>query len=200
MKTKTLAAFYLAFSRVYLFPDKEMAAALEKLPWDVAVRCGIITGEEVEALQSTIHSLGNETSLASLAREYTRLFINAPDDRALPPYESVYKESYAQLLGTPAKNMKAFLDRYEIDIAEDPQLMPDHLSVELELLAYLLASEDREDVKCTRVQSDIRSIVSNILKWFEPFNRKVASIDPPALYRACGTILIRLLEYHTSLH
>jgi TorA maturation chaperone TorD len=86
-----------------------------------------------------------------------------------------------------------------MDIAEDPQLMPDHLAVELEVLAYLLALSGREMPDCRRLDADIGAMVGRLLDWVKPYHPKLLSLDPPEIYRAACGLLVRLLEHHDAL-
>jgi len=198
MKIEIPASFYLAFSRIYLFPEKEMLSQVEALPWQEDMVRRVMPGAEVDRLLKAVQNHHDDRAMKTLAESYTRLFINAPENRALPPYESLYQGGNAQLLGKPAQVMKALLEKYEMDIAEDPQLMPDHLAVELEVLAYLLAVSEKEGLSCPQLKADIASMASRILNWVRPYHKQLLLLDPPDLYRVSGNLLSRLLEYHST--
>ncbi|MDR7867553.1 MAG: molecular chaperone TorD family protein [Sporomusaceae bacterium] len=92
----------------------------------------------------------------SLARAYNQSFIFPPERRVVP-VESVYRQwtadSSAQvpfakekgyLMSDAALHMKALYEKYGLELPPDFGATPDHLGLELEFAAFLLANETAE--------------------------------------------------------
>lgn len=77
----------------------------------------------------------------TLSREFSRLFIGPPP--LVPLYESLHRPGpgNGEYWGEAAVSMKHFVEALGLNYREDRNDMPDHVSVELELMARLLDTE-----------------------------------------------------------
>jgi TorA maturation chaperone TorD len=110
------------------------------------------------ANQATVDSFRqNLPPLAALKMFYLRCFIGIGKQSALP-VESIYKKwtadpaarlpiagSTGYLMGDPALHAQYLLDHYQLQIPPDYRMMPDHLLLLLELLAFLLENRPAEE-------------------------------------------------------
>jgi TorA maturation chaperone TorD len=100
----------------------------------------------------------NLPPLSALKLFYLRCFIGIGKQSALP-VESIYKKwtedptarlpiagSTGYLMGDPALHAQYLLDHYQLQIPPDYRMMPDHLLLLLELLAFLLENRPTEEV------------------------------------------------------
>lgn len=100
----------------------------------------------------------NLPPLSALKLFYLRCFIGIGKQSALP-VESVYKKwtadpsarlpiagSTGYLMGDAALHAQYLLDHYQLQIPPDYRMMPDHLLLLLELLAFLLENRPTEEV------------------------------------------------------
>ena len=118
--------------------------------------------------------------LSALQYFFVRCFIGIGKQSALP-VESVYKKwtddptarlpiagSTGYLMGDAALHARYLLDHYGFTIPPDYQMMPDHLSLLLELAAFLL--RHRSDEEC-------RLLFSQHLDWLGHFADALATMD-----------------------
>ncbi|MCP4228553.1 MAG: molecular chaperone TorD family protein [bacterium] len=84
--------------------------------------------------------LGTDTDLETLQAEYTALFLGPKGHT--PPYQSVFQER--RLWGDSAADVKRLVGRLGLEISEDFNMPPDHISVELEILEKLLVSDQSD--------------------------------------------------------
>ncbi len=95
-------------------------------------------------LRDTISSFTDPDAMFQYLEEaYVRLFINSRDGIAAPLYASCYVEDKASgenapLMGPPAVLMKNRLESKGLSVSETMHEPPDHLSIELEYLYFLL--------------------------------------------------------------
>ena len=73
-----------------------------------------------------------------LEEGYVRLFISAKGGITAPLYESCYEFEGAPLMGRAATEMKERFEAQGLAVADNIQEPPDHLSIELEYLYFLL--------------------------------------------------------------
>jgi TorA maturation chaperone TorD len=95
---------------------------------------------DLSDLQNLLKGFCDPASLfAYLEQGYVRLFVNAKDGIAAPLYASCYEnEADPHLMGDAAVRIRKIISDLGISIRTDVGEPPDHLSIELELLYYLL--------------------------------------------------------------
>ena len=118
-------------------------------------------------------------TLDALKLFYLRCFIGIGRQSALP-VESIYKKwtedpsarlpiagSTGYLMGDPALHARYLLDHYQLQIPPDYRMMPDHLLLLLELLAYLLENRPPEES---------RTFLNQHFDWLDSFGKAVEAI------------------------
>ena len=118
-------------------------------------------------------------TLDALKLFYLRCFIGIGKQSSLP-VESIYKKwtedptarlpiagSTGYLMGDPALHAKYLLDHYQLQVPPDYRMMPDHLLLLLELLAYLLENRPPEES---------RTFLNQHFDWLDSFGKAVEAI------------------------
>lgn len=77
--------------------------------------------------------------LADLETAYVALFVSDKGGVPAPLYESCHAPGPGRLMGPPAEAMARRLEQAGLSLAEGATEPPDHLSIELEYMAYLLS-------------------------------------------------------------
>jgi TorA maturation chaperone TorD len=128
----------------------------------------------------------------TLQAEYTRLFINGYPHTVCPPYESVYLEK--RMHGDAAVSVSAAYAEWEMTVEAG---LIDHLSTELEFLAFLASAESLEtDISKEAQEASKRFVRDHLHRWVPQFieDLKVgATLDA---YRMLGKLMEAVLaEY-----
>ena len=119
-------------------------------------------------------------TLDALKLFYLRCFIGIGRQSTLP-VESIYKKwtedpsarlpiagSTGSLMGDPALHARYLLDHYQLQIPPDYRMMPDHLLLLLELLAYLLENRPPEES---------RTFLNQHFDWLDSFDKALETIS-----------------------
>ena len=119
--------------------------------------------------------------LASLQSFFIRCFIGIGQKSAIP-VESIYKKwtedqttrlpiagSTGSLMGDPALHAQYLLTHYGLTIPPDYRMMPDHLSLLLELAAFLLRN---------RTDEEARLFLEQHLDWIGKFEEALIDLEP----------------------
>lgn len=115
---------------------------------------------------------------ASLNHAWTLLFSGVGGPSTVPPYASAYTEGH--LYGAAATRMQAILARLDMAVAADCRELPDHIAIQLTVLAELLWREPPDAAEAFRRAE---------LTWVSGFCRDCAAADPTGVYAAAATLL-----------
>ncbi len=135
-------------------------------------------------LLQDIRDLG-DVPLEQLQGEYTGLFVNNPPRLPCPPYESAYREG--RLLGSAAAEVAETYRRWGLATNGD---MADHVSTELEFMAFLAGLPQEEQVR----EAQKRFLRDHLLTWLPHFAADVQQQAHVPFYRTLGRLLTDLLE------
>jgi putative dimethyl sulfoxide reductase chaperone len=140
-----------------------------------------------------------QTLYEDLEEEYIRLFISDRQGIQTPLYASCYTEGYsaekAPLMGEPALDMKKRLESIGLSLAEDIHEPPDHLSIELEYLYFLLnkgwADQNRIQI------GEASAFAEDVLRpWVMKLHQGLAiGKTPGRFYPLLVTFLVVLLRF-----
>lgn len=130
--------------------------------------------------------------LDRLAIDYTRLF-HGPEERR-SPYESIQTGASDTLMGEPAQCLRRFMAENGFEMADRGEL-PDHISVELALMATLAereaaaiaAGETATAAKASALQR--RLMGEHLGRWAEAFADQVAARAETRFYAAMAELL-----------
>lgn len=152
----------------------------------------------IKSLHQSIASYSSADQLfIELERVYIEMFINALEGIQTPLYHSCYLEDNASdkglLMGDSAVEM---LNRYEdagLTISEDIKEPPDHISLELEYLYFLMSVTEAAEEES--FQSEINEYISDfMLPWINIFLERIQSNKEKLIYPQLTSILVAVLE------
>ena len=118
---------YKLLSQCFYLPDENLLALLKGIQLPV----GSLWMEFADAAREL-------DSIAILEVDYSMLFVG-PFKLLAPPYESVYEDNGGQIAGDSTVEIRnVYLDEgIDVSIKE----VPDHISIELEFMYYLISEE-----------------------------------------------------------
>jgi TorA-specific chaperone len=150
--------------------------------------------EGCRQIAAILNSFPDADSLYQYMEEgYVRLFINAREGIAAPLYASCYEFENAPLMGKPAMEMKERLDAIGLSIADNIQEPPDHISIELEYL-YFLLEKGWTDGDESLVAEAAAFASETVLPWVSALQEKVAPEEVCRFYPTMGLLLIQILR------
>ncbi|MCK5350923.1 molecular chaperone TorD family protein, partial [bacterium] len=92
--------------------------------------------EEAARMQSDFSTTQQE----ELVVEYAHLFVG-PHELVAPPYGSVYLDGQGEVMGPSTRDVIRIYQEEGLALEENLTELPDHITVELEFLYYLVTSE-----------------------------------------------------------
>ncbi len=119
-----------------------------------------------------------------LSTEYTRLF-RLGNPVPCPPYESYYLTEDGTLMSEHADELVSIMRGYGLTVKKEFKDLPEHISVILEFMHYLLSLEDDKSL------SDVSYVArEHMLKWIPEFCNCLKRESRVKLYiRACDILL-----------
>jgi TorA maturation chaperone TorD len=161
----------------------------------LAQAIGVLNGRDIEMFAFSRHwrRLGQhfpaDIAAAGLEADYVRLFASGMSGALSPPTESYYR--------VPAKG--GGIAEFVAELQRDYRSMgiasvglaeaPDHISTELEVMAYLCDLEaDAWETEQTQLVGDVLDLESRFLRrhlvvWLPLFQKRVHVAQPSAFYR-----------------
>jgi TorA-specific chaperone len=145
-------------------------------------------------LASTIRGFSDaDTLYQHLETGYIRLFVSTKEGIKAPLYESCYQFPNAPLMGKPAIHMKERFEAKGLSTGDNINEPPDHLSIELEYLYFLLEKGWREGD--TALVAEAKNFASEImLPWVSEFRERLATERECRFYTIVAEILTEILE------
>jgi len=166
----------------YLRPFRELEAAVNYETPDILRQFRTVIG----------NFTGADALFYHLEEAYIRLFINARGGITAPLFESCYVSEYATLMGQPAMMMMKRLDSDGLSLTGHSNDPPDHLSVELEYL-YFLLSEGWSGGDPGFIDKAV-SFVSGMLPWISTFRQRIINERQSPFYPLAASLLCDLLR------
>jgi TorA maturation chaperone TorD len=145
--------------------------------------------------------------LRDLKMEHARVFFGAASSFKAPPYESAYLEQdgeRAAAVGRPATfAVQEFYRRHGVRHPSSLQVLPDHISIELECM-YSLSSRERQAWEKGEVETaealrgaQLTFIEEHLARWVPDFCRRVQNSARCNLCFALACILREFLAMET---
>ena len=119
---------------------------------------------------------------ADLAGAFSRLFLGVGGRRSAPPYESAYSGAEGRLFQEPVARMIATIRDLDLHVAKDFPEPPDHLSVQLSVMAELVRRGD--------VERQRRFLESRLLPWIGAFRDACAAFGGGGFYATAAESLV----------
>ena len=149
--------------------------------------------DSLDQIVSTIKSFPDVDSLCQQLEEcYVRLFISAKGGIVAPLYESCYEFEGAPLMGRAATEMKERFEAKGMSVAYNVQEPPDHISIELEYLYFLLDKGWRDKYDALIVEAAEFSS-DTLLPWVSELSEKLAFEEECRYYPLMATIVVEIL-------
>ena len=155
----------------------------------------------IDELKAIPTSFANEVEIFQyLEQAYVRLFINSHDGITAPLYASCYlpgeaSEGDSLLMGPPAVLIKERFESKGLSLANHINEPPDHLSIELEYL-YFLLDKGWSANDATLMEEAVSFTTENMLPWVLRFQQKLVAVETECrFYHLATAILCAILRF-----
>lgn len=199
------STIYNILSLCFTYRDEKVCSWILKGKWTEEIKEALkllTEGGFEEPLQSLKNFFKGEREAISLevAREYTRLFINAFPHVVAPPYGSVYMEKDGQVYGKFTSEVVSFYHETGFTLKGDLHDLPDHIAHELEFMGILTGQEGQasepERVKLEEVQMIFLSRF--ILPWIPTFCGKISEESRSIFYRSLAELTKDFISFEKN--
>ena len=151
--------------------------------------------DDLQGIVSILKTFPDGDSLYQHLEEgYVQLFISAKGGIKAPLYESCYEFEGAPLMGRAAAEMKERFEAKDLAVADTIQEPPDHLSIELEYLYFLLDKGWREEDDAL-VTEAAEFASDTMLPWVSELSEKLASEEKCQYYPIMAAIVVEILNF-----
>ena len=193
-------------SDVFWGPDlKQCSIMLQKSFLGSLDRLSFQPGSgNVHEIKSVLNRFNNAESLFDhLEDGYVRLFISDRGGVAAPLYESCYVNSKdgekALLMGAAAIDMKKRFESKGLRLSKGIPEPPDHISIEMEYLYFLLAKGWSDEGK--NLIDEASTFAADImLPWVSQFQAKLTDEKECRFYPLMASLLTAILEIIAALN
>jgi TorA maturation chaperone TorD len=196
---------YNMLSCCYLYPDEKVYASIAAGEWISEVREAFLLldgkklNEYLRGIEQAIAGAKEGEQLA-MAREYTRLFINAFPHAIAPPYWSFYLEKNEFVYPESASEVLRFYHEIGFTLKEGLKDHPDHIANELEFMGILAGEESQasgnEKIKLEEIQMNFLSRF--ILPWVPTFCDKVGEESRYPFYHDVGNLTKEFINFEKN--
>jgi TorA-specific chaperone len=190
-------------SSVFWGPDlKKCTQLLQKPFWSsldkLAAQYGAGRFEALNEIKSVLQEFRNPEALFHHLEEgYVRLFISDREGITAPLYESCYVSietgEKKLLMGAPAIDMHNRYESKGLSLSEEIHEPPDHLSIELEYLYFLLEKGWADGDKELLTEASAFS-AEIMLPWLSKFQARLAVEKKCRFYPLMASMLTAILE------
>jgi TorA maturation chaperone TorD len=183
------ACFYLPRKKLYLEED-----LFQNLTMLLKTACPEAALFSIE-MEKAIHNYSDE----SLAIEYAKLFVG-PYELKAPPYGSIYLDQGRRVMGDSTLEVGKMFEGAGLSMDEHFKDLPDHISVELEFMYYLIhreveALEKSEMERALSFKETQETFLNRFLRpWVPPFCKKIKENTENEFYNALADCLLCFLN------
>lgn len=180
---------YRLFSSVLLYPQEARLQAMAATAVELhKQRRAMVKFAFFPQWHRLLTSLADPPDYHALEREYVQLFVHNPKRAPCLPYESEHVDHGGQSAGWIAASLEQEYAAAGLALSPSLKDLPDHVSVELEFMAFLCRQEadawNREVVN-EAVQSLERQaefLNRHLANWFPRWARQVTTADNGGFY------------------
>lgn len=181
-------------SKAVDYPNEQLVAGLLQGEFLNCLPNG--SAERIKAYINSFDSSGE--LLLDMQKEYTRMcFVSKP--RLVPLFESVYKEG--KLFQESTFQIARLYDEAGIKLSEDFRLPPDHITLELEFMSYLIYQEMEavqegnqfNEEMALRLQGD--TVDNHLAEFAAGFADRLAQHAKTPFYQSLGDILKDMFRF-----
>ena len=153
-------------------------------------------------LGDEFYTQAEEELLEDLAIEYTRLFLGP--GKHISPHESVHHErddgKWGALWGNSTVDVKKFVETLGLKYKEDDTSLPDHISVEMEMMQKLIEREQQawgegkkeEALYCLKAERMF--VEDHLIKWVPKFCSKIEDEAEMTFYSEMAKVTRSFIE------
>ncbi len=147
---------------------------------------------DIQSLTSQFQD--SDSLLGELNSVYVQLFVNSKEGVVAPLFQSCYQSDTSGLMGSAAIDMKNRFESKGLSLANCHNEPPDHLSIELEYLYYLLQKgwQENESELINEADSFTREV---LIPWTGEFSKRIKDAHKPILFSSMTSILEELLNF-----
>lgn len=194
---------YKSLANLYRLPEKSIQENLGILTEQLI----ILNSKATPYLMDIQTEFDQNSDLDLLKVEFTRLFIG-PYSLPAPPYGSVYIENERKVMGDSTMDVRKRIQHFGLDIPGNFKDVPDHITVELEFIFFLIFKE------IVHIQSNVPEQAQELLfhqisfhtdhlnRWIPEFTNCVIEHTGTQFYRNLATatkiFITEELEYLES--
>jgi len=196
---------YNMLSLCYVYPDERVYASIAAGEWIRGVRDALYLLDEknfddyLRTMEQAI-SKAEEGQQLAMAREYTRLFIDAFPHVIAPPYGSFYLEKERLASMKTISEVLRFYHEAGFTLKEDLHDLPDHIVHELQFMGILAGEESQasgnEKIRLEEIQMNFLSRF--ILLWVPTFCEKVAEHSDYPFYHHLGNLTKEFINFEKN--
>ncbi len=205
-KTQTaLLDSLAALAQIFWGPDPDISRALRQgaflSPFEaLESRVNFEQPDIFTDLNGIINELADENAIFQYLEEaYVRLFINSREGLTAPLYASCYitgtaSDENAPLMGPPAVLMRKRFESKGLAMSETMHEAPDHLSIELEYLYFLLQNGWADNDP--GLMSEAVSFAGEaMLPWVTGLRERIANENRCRFYPLITSVAASILAY-----
>ena len=154
----------------------------------------------LSSLRDTINGFADADAFFNYLEEaYVRLFVNSRDGIIAPLYASCYVEDKASgenapLMGPPAVLMQKRFESRGLSLSETMHEPPDHLSIELEYL-YFLLKKGWSDNDRTLLSEAVYFAGEAMLPWVSLLRERIADDNRCRFYPLITSVAVSIIAY-----
>lgn len=185
---------YLILAEFFKFPTEEFYQEVKK--GEIEERLKVLFQEAgFNPLETQFQNLVD--TFNNMKQNYMHCFMGVTKPYA-PPVESVYKvwttdptaeisiaKSKGYFYGDAALHIRHLFEQFQIEVPDEYKNMPDHLTLELEFLAYLIKSDTRDFA---------RQFILDHLDWLNDFRRELKPLENSQLYVEVTNVIISTIK------
>jgi len=194
-----------ALARFFWGPDPESSREILQGSFlspfqDLAPRVRYESHDLLADLNDIINSFTDANAIFQyLEGAYMRLFINSRDGITAPLYASCYVDDRASgenapLMGPPAVLMKKRFESKGLSLSETMHEPPDHLSIELEYL-YFLLKKGWSDNDPAILSEAVSFAAEAMLPWVTILRERIADEKRCRFYPLITSVAVSILAY-----
>ena len=151
--------------------------------------------DALEKVNTTITVFKDHQALFDyLETTYVRLFISNRKGGVVPLYQSCYEYENAPMMGAAAVMMKERLAAVGLSLGKHIHEPPDHLSVELEYL-YFLLSKGWADDDASMITEAARFASTHMLPWVFQLHKRLMACPDSTFYSLVIALLGAVLQF-----
>ena len=184
------ACFYLPQKILYL--EEDLFQNLTMLLKSIRPEAAIFSVE----MEKAIHKYSDE----SLAIEHAKLFVG-PFELKAPPYGSIYLDQGRRVMGDSTLEVRKMFEEAGLSMDERFKELPDHISVELEFMYYLIhqeveALENSEMDRALTFKETQETFLNRFLRpWVPLFCAKMKESTENEFYNALADCVLSFLSH-----